>query len=92
MRFTQGRQETFIPTGVEPELGRNLFVYTSDTAKNIYLLDQDNKRVVVLDKDGLYLAQYLWEGTLKPTQIVVSEQQKKILLLAEGKIYALDLK
>ncbi len=92
LRFTQGKENTFFPQGVEPGLGNYLVVYTSDVVKNIYILDRDNKRVVVVDKDGFYLAQYVWEGGILPTQIAVSEKEKKILLLAEGKIYALELK
>ncbi|MFZ5845465.1 MAG: hypothetical protein ACOY0S_03290 [Patescibacteria group bacterium] len=91
-RFTAGRENTFIPQGVEPALGDNLVVATSDTVKNLYVLDSQNRRVVVLDKDGTYLAQYVWEGNFNPQDLVVSERHKKILLLSDGKIYALDLK
>jgi len=77
---------------VEPALGNALAVFTSDTVKSVYILDKENKRVVVIDKDGLYLSQYVWESELKPSQIVVSEKLKKILLLAEGKIYSLELR
>lgn len=91
-RFTQGKENTFIPQGVEPSFGDNLVIYTSDAVKNLYVLDGQEKRVVVLDKDGIYLAQYVWEGNFQPGQLAVSETQKKILLLTEGKIYALELK
>lgn len=92
LRFTQGRQDSFVPQGVEPPFGKNLVVYTSDEVKYLYVLEPGGKRVVVLDKDGIYVAQYVWEGGITPTQLVVTEGQKKILLLAEGKLYALDLK
>ena len=92
LRFTQGKEQTFLVQGVEPSLGQSLIVYTSDESKNVYILDRDNKRVVVLDKDGLYLAQYLWQGNVTPTQMVVSEKAKKILLLSEGKIFSLEIK
>jgi len=92
LRFTQGKENTFLPQGVEPALGNALAVFTSDTVKSVYILDKENKRVVVIDKDGLYLSQYVWESELKPSQIVVSEKLKKILLLAEGKIYSLELR
>lgn len=92
LRFSQGKEQTFTIQGVEPVLGQFLVVYTSDIVKNVYVLDRDNNRVVVLDKDGLYLAQYLWEGAITPAVLAVSESQKKILLLIEGKIYALELK
>lgn len=92
MKFTQGKVDTFVPQGVDPAFGQNLTVYTSDTATNLYVLDGQNKRVVVLAKDGTYLSQYVWQDALIPTQLVVSEDQKKIYLLASGQLYAIDLK
>jgi hypothetical protein len=91
-RFTQGKENTFVYKGVEPPFGQNLTVYTSDETKNLYILDGQNKRVVVLDKDGIYLAQYAWTGDITPNQLVVAEKQGKILLLAAGKLYSIDLK
>ncbi|MBI5619558.1 hypothetical protein HY950_01230 [Candidatus Gottesmanbacteria bacterium] len=92
LRFTQGREATFTPQGVEPALGKQLIIYTDDSTKNVYVLDSVNKRVVVLDKDGIYLAEYSWKGNIAPSQLVVSESAKKMLFLAEGKIYAIELK
>jgi hypothetical protein len=93
MRFTQGKENTFIPKGVDPSFGQQLVVYTSDSVNNIYVLDSQNKRVVVLDKDGMYLSQYVWKGDIAPTNLVVSEKQGKILLLAgNGTIFSIDLK
>ena len=92
LRFIQGREATFAPQGVEPAFGKHLMVYTDDTAKNVYVLDSANKRVVVLSKDGIYLAQYVWKGNVAATALLVPEKLNKILLLAEGKIYAIELK
>ncbi len=92
MRFVQGKEETFIPKGVEPALEADLLVYTSDEAKNVYILDRTISRVVVLDRDGAYLAQYRWSDEFKAQRFVVAEELKKIFLLSSGKIYALELK
>ena len=92
LRFLQGKEETFAPRGVEPSLGKMLLVATTEEDKNLYVADSDNKRVVVLDKDGVYLAQYVWSGALAPTQLVVSEKLKLIVLLADGKLYSIELK
>lgn len=91
-RFTQGQENTFVPKGVEPALGTTIRIYTSDETNNVYLLDNENRRVVVLDKEGMYLSQYRFGGTQVLKDIVVSEVQHKILLLADGKIFALELK
>lgn len=90
-RFTLGKENSFTPQGVEPALGKNLLVYTGDETKLVYVLDKDNHRVVVLDKDGMYLAQYVWDGKYTPSAMVVSEKVKKILLLNNGKILSVGL-
>lgn len=90
-RFTLGKENSFTPQGVVPPLGKNLNVFVSDEAKLVYVLDKSSNRVVVLDKDGMYLSQYTWDSSVAPTEIVVSESLKKILLLAAGKIYSIKL-
>jgi hypothetical protein len=92
LRFTQGKENTFVSKGVDPTFGTKLAVYTSDNAKNVYVLDSQNNRVVVLDKEGMYLSQYRWKDAVTPSNLVVSEEEKKILLLSGGKIYSIDLK
>lgn len=90
-KFTGGKEDTFIPQGVDPAFGNNLVIYTSDSVNNIYVLDTDNKRVVVLQKDGTYLSQYSWTD-ITPLQLAVSEELKKIFLLSGGKLYDITLK
>lgn len=92
LRFLQGKEQTFVPQGVEPVLGKTLIVSTTEENKNLYILDTDNKRVVVLDKDGIYLSQYVWTASLAPTQLMASENMKKIVLLIDGKLYSIELK
>ncbi len=91
-RFTQGRENTFTPQGVDPKFSGQVRVYTNDDLRRVYVLDSSQKRVVVLEKDGVYAAQYEWKTSLSPIDIAVSEEQRKILLLADGKIFSIDLK
>jgi len=90
-RFTSGQPYTYSPQGVDTPLGDNLAVYTSDEAEMIYVLDSDFSRIVVFDKDGLYMSQYVWENELQARQIVVSEKLSSIYMLAGGKLYAIQL-
>ncbi|MBI5620206.1 hypothetical protein HY949_00315 [Candidatus Gottesmanbacteria bacterium] len=92
LHFVQGREETFAPRGVEPGLGKMLTVATSEEDKHLYILDADNHRVVVLDKDGVYIAQYVWTGNMRATELFVSEKLKLLLLLGDGKLYSIELK
>lgn len=92
MRFTQGKENSYSLQGMDMPLGKRLSVYTHDELKMVYVLDHDYQRVVVFDKDGLYMAQYVWKAGFQPTSLVVSESSGKLFLLAEGKIYSTDLK
>lgn len=92
MRFTQGKENSYTPQGTDMPLGKRLSVYTHDELKMVYVLDHDYKRVVVFDKEGLYMAQYVWKAGFQPTSLAVSEASGKLFLLAEGKIYSTDLK
>lgn len=91
MRFTAGKENSYTPQGADTALGSLLMVYTDDEAKLVYVLDPERHRVVVFDKDGLYISQYVWEASFSPTKIVASESTKKLFLLAEGKIYTIPL-
>lgn len=91
MKFTQGKEGTFSPKGIDPKLGLHLIVYTSDELNNVYVLDSDQQRVVVLDKDGMYLSQYVWEKATPFSHLVVSEKHGKILLLGNDAVYSIDI-
>jgi len=91
-KFTQGRDDPFIINGVEPEFGKNVNVFTDDTCAYIYVLDRDNKRVVSLEKDGMYRAQYRYPSAFTPTSIAASEKLGKLFFFSEGKLYTTALK
>lgn len=92
MRFTAGKENSYSPQGADMPLGSHIKIYTHDEVKMVYILDTEHKRVVVYDKDGMYISQYVWDKTFVVTGIVVSESVGKLFLLADGKIYAIDLK
>ncbi len=91
LSLAQGRPRTFTVTGVGSPFSSRLSVYTNDALDEIYILEAAKKRVVALDKDGIYKAQYHWEADLVLTDLVVSQVDKKIFLLGGGLIYAFAL-
>lgn len=92
VRFTQGKENSFIPQGVDPKFSTKVRAYVNDDLKRVYVLDASQKRVVVLEKDGVYAAQYEWKTSFSPVDMAVSEEQRKILLLSDGKIFSIDLR
>jgi len=91
MKFSRGAPQNFTITGLEKELNQPAALYTDEDCEKLYLLDQNNQRIVVLNKNGEYDSQYLWPQLKEATNLIVSEKKRKILLLSGEKIYAIDI-
>ncbi|MBL7150822.1 hypothetical protein ISS86_02740 [Candidatus Microgenomates bacterium] len=92
LRFSLGARKEFLPEGLEKGFGSQLLIYTDEECENLYILDKGEQRIVVLNKEGEYQAQYEWEKLASADDMVVSEKERKILVLVEGKIYNIEIK
>ena len=92
LKFTRGSPQNISASGVIPALSSADAIYTNEELGFVYILDKSGKRVVVLDKDGNYKAQYFSDKVSEATDLMVSEKEKKIILLAGAKLYFLELK
>jgi hypothetical protein len=92
IRFVGGEETAWKIKGLDESLGQNIRIYADDTTVNMYILDSDKKRVVVLNKEGAYLSQYRWNETMPISSLVVSEVLKKIILFSSDTMYAIELK
>ena len=90
-RYTQGRDDPFLTRGIDPALGQHLEVSTNPDVTQLYVFDPENNRVVVLSKEGLYLAQYVWPKSFTATAFGVSFTKQKIFLLSNQKLYSLSV-
>jgi hypothetical protein len=91
-KFTKGATDTFTIAGLDTPLSNPTKIYTNASDDNVYILDNGNSRIVVLDKSGNYKNQYQ-AGVLKTAKdFDVLEKDKKIYVLSGGKTYEVDLK
>lgn len=91
IKLTQGRQDVFVIQGLEKKFLNPVSLTTHLDARGLYILDKGNNRVVVLDKSGVFKAEYIWQGFGQASSIVVSEEQKRLIIFVESKVYAVDL-
>jgi len=91
LRFTRGSPSTFSISGLDIPFSQPSTLYTSDGSERVYVLDRGNRRVVVLDKNGEYREQYIWDGIQTASDMVVSEKEGKILLLSGAMIYEIGI-
>lgn len=83
MKFTQGSLNTLNIKGVVPEINQVDDIYTNEENKFVYVLDKTNLRIVVLDKDGNFKAQYISDALAKAKNISASEKNQSIIFLGE---------
>jgi hypothetical protein len=93
IKLTQGSPNNLNSADVYPEIHALEAIYTNEELEYLYLLDTDNKRVVVLDKNGVYVAQYISDRLASAGGIIVSEKEKKLIFSdKEGKLYSIEIK
>jgi hypothetical protein len=91
LRFSGGSPIDFTLKNMDKD-PEAIDIFTTQDSDYLYLLDKGNGRVLVVDKDGNYKAQYISDNIKTATKIVVSETDKKMILLEGDKLYSLDIK
>jgi len=91
-KFTKGKADTFSISGLDKGFSNPTRIYTTVDFDNIYVLDSGNSRIVVLDKNGSYKAQYQADILKNASDFEVLEADKKVYVLSSGKVYQIDLK
>jgi len=89
-KYTRGNQDSLDVSGVIPSFSRPSAIYTNEELKFVYILEKERQRVVVLDKEGNYVAQYLNEAIGEAKNLAVSEKEGKIILLTGTKLYSIE--
>lgn len=92
VRFTQGAEDYWQVSGVDPALGNTLVLFSDELTEHLYILDVENSRIVVTNMAGIYVAQYTYPKELEIKDMVASEVLKKIILLSNDTIYTMQLK
>ena len=90
-KFTNGFEENF-SYSAPFRLTMPTAIYTRDTINSLYVLEPASKRVVVLAKDGVFIAQYKNDKLNDALDIVVSEAEKILVFLTKDKLYSIELK
>lgn len=85
-KFTNGNPNSILMDGIIDPLENPTAIYTNESLKYTYVLDKDNGRVVVLEKNGDFKLQYKSDEIKNAKDLVVSEEEKKIILLTGPKL------
>lgn len=93
VRYLAGKETDWKAGVVEPSLLNAKAIWTSDSSTMLYVLDANEKRVVVFDKDkGTLITQYQSEQFTDLKSMIVDEVSKKISVLAGNKVLQFEMK
>ncbi|MDD4607030.1 MAG: hypothetical protein PHS07_01645 [Patescibacteria group bacterium] len=92
IKIYTGQIENNFKTNIKPDLIQATKIYTQENWNNIYLLDPDSQRLIVLDKAGRLKKQYTSNKFDNLKDFAVDEKNNKIYLLNGSKIYQIENK
>lgn len=93
-KYTTGKKDDFKVSGLEIPFGNIADFVVKEEFKNIYVADNVNKRVVVLDIDGKFVKQYRYvdsDGWKDIKAIAVDDKESKLYVLSGTKLYEISL-
>ena len=89
LKFSQGSPQTF---SLPSEVLSVAAIYADEENQYFYVLDKENGRVFVLEKDGKFKAQYESEQIKSAVNLIASEAEKKIILLTGEKLLLIEMR
>ncbi len=92
IKFTKGKKDNFTLNNLSKNLSNPTRIYSNIDFDNVYILDNGNSRIVVLDKSGNYKAEYQASFIKNASDFEVFEKDKKVYVLSSGKLYEINLK
>lgn len=79
-KYAMGVKQDFVISGLDYDFNNPSAINAKEELSNIYILDQANKRMVALDKEGKYMKQYISEEWTNLKNLTVSLNQKAYLI------------
>jgi len=91
-KFTNGNPQSISLNGMIENLENPTAIYTNEDNKNVYILEKDKERIIVIDKTGEFKMQYIGEEIKNAADLVVNEEEGKAVLLEGSKLMYLEIK
>ncbi len=90
-KITAGTKQPFDISGLDPEIKSPAKIWTYTDKEYLYVLDSDNKRLVILQKDGTIYGQITATIWKHPTGLVIDENNKRAFILDSDKLWEINL-
>ena len=87
IKLVRGRQESFTIKNLSPPLTHGTQIWTYNEVPHIFILDTVGKRVIMADKEGNVITQFMSESFSNPTSMLVDYEQKSVYVLDTNTVY-----
>ena len=91
LKFRKGQRETFNYHQPHPVIGSQAIIKTFADSDYLYIIDPDNQRVVILDKEGNIKDQYSSSKFDNLVDLAIDQEEKAIYLLNGNHLYLLAI-
>lgn len=91
LQFRSGRELSFELKAVDPPLSQAMRIVTSIDMRNIYVLEPSRDRIIVLDKNGNFVNQYVFEGLDDINDMIINESRREGYVISGGQLIRFTL-
>lgn len=91
LKLDQGKKTDFMTLLSTSPLSKGAKIFTSSFTKNIYILDNTNQKLIIIDKKGGLFKQLYHEDFKDLKDFAVDEKEKQIYLLINDSVYQTPL-
>jgi hypothetical protein len=91
IKFTSGVSQSFTLTGLDPAFSTSLRLWTYTDVPYLYILEPAKKRLVIFEKNGHLIGQYMSQSFTNPTGFSIDYATKTAYILDSGKLLKFTL-
>lgn len=91
LRFTRGSPAPFSPVDLPTAFSSAVYVYTTQSTSNLYVLEPRAKRIVTLGKDGTFAGSVSSDDLATATSLTVDESSHTAYVLSGSLVYSVPL-
>jgi len=90
-KFYTGNLENFEVEEIDPEVKNIDEIFTDTTINEIYLMDSNSKRIIVINKDGTLINQFYLPTLPVMNDFIIDGAAQKVYIQSDNKIISLNL-
>lgn len=90
-KLSRGERETFVVNGLPEAFTSSLLLSATQTGEKLAVVEPKKERMVILNKNGEYLLQVHSPQIGAVTDVLLSEDEKIVYLIAGSVVYAVEI-